>query len=188
MEYLNYTNILQYCQLYRKNPYIDEYVKYSENSAWGTIEKQWKIGNLLHNRNGPAFIYINNNNNNSYRKEEWCINGVHPTNIPSIISYYDNGQVVCEKWLYKDILHRIDGPAFTYYSRDTPKSLIEWYKDGELHRFPGPAYTYNWDNGIHTNWVWYYNGKQVFAITTMDIDTLLPVVLIAGVMAFVLRR
>ncbi len=74
-------------------------------------EHTWKINNLLHRENGPAFIDDNK------KRHAWCINGKLTAYVGSngYKSWFDNGK-----------RHRDDGPAVIH-----PNGTEYYYQNGK---------------------------------------------------------
>lgn len=91
----------------------------------------------------------------------------HRKNKPAVIEYYEDGELMCEKWYKNGEYHREDGPADISYhkngkvssrrwciennfdSKNVPTCIgyhengkvesVTWYKDNKYHRENGPA-------------------------------------------------
>ena len=170
MEYLIYGDCLQYCRLYNSNPYVDEYIEYSINRSDNCIIHRWDIeGYILHNRKGAAVITYYDN---IYKIEQWYIDGEFRKNGPSIVTYYSNGKLAEERWFNRLGLHRIDGPALTYYSKCGRELNREYYINGCRHRWFYPAYissSYSTTKIHRIYWVWYIYNRKIWSIYTHDV-------------------
>lgn len=117
----------------------------------------YKNGNL-HREHGPALI-------NSHQ-EVYFYNGMchREGDLPAIIHYLGDKEVMCQEYYQNDVLHRENGPAMMWST-----GSYQHYKNGKLHNENGPACHYV-ENGKTTDEYW-LNGVQVpkFAHTLVSL-------------------
>lgn len=83
----------------------------------------------------------------------------HRINGPSLVNYYENGNIQFEEWHTHGYLHRTDGPATVFYNENGTVRQKVWYKQGIRYRIDGPADILYDDCGKIYNELWYRNGS-----------------------------
>lgn len=61
--------------------------------------------------------------------------------------YYDNGQLLFERYWIDGKLHRLDGPAIRCWGGNGELGSEHYYINGKLHRLNGPACRCWYSNG-----------------------------------------
>lgn len=142
------------------------YIEYDINSR--KIKEEWYIHGKLHSIDGPARITYHDMGR-SIRSKEWFFNGwainILDMDAPSEIHYYYNGDILSETWYRnvfkegyaiingkevksKNLIHRLDGPAYIEYNNKTDKEYEVWYKNGKRFRSNNePDYIGYYENG-----------------------------------------
>ena len=71
-----------------------------------------------------------------YKREEYRLQniGFHNLYKPSIIEWYDNGQIKKEEWYKNNKLWRKKSPAIIEWYENGQKKEEGYYKNGHLHR------------------------------------------------------
>ena len=81
--------------------------------------------------------------------------------VRTLFRYHSNGQKEYEGWLYNELLHRVDGPAYTsWYDNGQPEQFL-WYIEEQYHRADGPAVQVLFRDGRILEEKWWVNGKAV---------------------------
>ena len=75
--------------------------------------------------------------------------------IPSYVSYNDDGSIREQEWCKNNLRHRECGPA--YIVQDTNR-ILYWYRNGVLHREDGPAIEEYDGDGVKREECYYLNG------------------------------
>ena len=113
------------------------------------VEMRLPDGRLHHTCKPSVVIY---NKYNAITRQRWYILGKynryckdkkHPNwmfhleddnSLPSVIGYYDDGNIKCESWFVNDISHRIGYPAYIEYDYEGCIKQEMWYAHGTLDR------------------------------------------------------
>jgi len=131
---LNNVGKLDFYHLYINKPTHIDYYK-----SGNVKRKEWHFDGLhsipidINNTKLPSIIEYHENGNKKY--EGWYDAesrlGYHRLNGPAKIWYYEDGSIFAEKWYYKDLVSRLEEPAYIEY--ESGKVTYEaWYKDDEF--------------------------------------------------------
>ena len=75
--------------------------------------------------------------------------------------YYKNGNIQEEHYYENDKIHRLDGPAITWYDKYGNIEQECYYQNGKKHRLDGPAIIYYNQHGNTIAELFYINNKQI---------------------------
>lgn len=97
----------------------------------GTFESQWRDDDgLLHRDNDLPAVIVYNANGNVVMHRYYNHGQRHRINNPAIIDYYQNKQVRSEQWLVHDNCHRVNAPAYMDYDMDgNVKNKAYWWNN-----------------------------------------------------------
>lgn len=80
---------------------------------------------------------------------------------PSYTKYYENGNPMYEIWHDKSIIHRVLGPAYIQYFKDSKIAAFKFYRNGKLHNETGSASIIYTPQGGLSSMEYYYNGDRM---------------------------
>lgn len=83
---------------------------------------------------------------------------LHRVDGPATIIYHENGNIRCEMWYTHGIERDSKIPSTIEYYETGEVQTLYWYKDGMIHRDSGPAVIMYYENGKIKKEVWYDNG------------------------------
>jgi antitoxin component YwqK of YwqJK toxin-antitoxin module len=124
------------------------------------LEEKWlNKNNMLHRKDGPAWVSYHDNENIKY--ESYFINGkLNNIDGPAIRRYYDNRNIEFEGYSLNGKLHRKDGPSSVSYYENGNIKNEEYLLDGYYHRENGPAYIEYYENGNILSELYYLNDSE----------------------------
>jgi hypothetical protein len=83
------------------------------------------------------------------------------TTDPTIIYYYENGQIEYIYWKINGKCHNENGPAIIYYYTNGQIEYQSWKINGKSHNENGPTYICYYENGKIRYQYWYINGEEL---------------------------
>ena len=138
----------------KENWKITEFIDYTRKICY--------INNQIHKLDGPAVIdYVINNGNEIILRKMWYKNNKkhREGNKPSLISYYDDGQLKEVRYHVDDLLHRENGAAVVGFFHNGKVQYMEYLKNGQLSNIEKPSILEFDQNGNLRYYAYYLNNK-----------------------------
>jgi hypothetical protein len=111
----------------------------------------------------PAFIAYYDNNGNTIEGEMWGneLPKHRDHDMPALIKYDINGNIILEQWYQNGLLHRVGQPASIKYNRHGNVVMEIWALNDFIHNTEGPAIIYYNNHGGITRLKWFINGLEM---------------------------